>query len=134
MARFFLKKVSELDLSMDMWNFTRTLDGRKPPAKSAEPLSRPETPDRAAPSHPAITDREKAKPSVLCQAHAAVSRIPSGNTADLPIKKWKRMQRRLRAPGVQNATVPYAPFSLPELESTLKAENRQEVWTGRNLE
>ena len=72
---FLRKKISELCPNMDLWGLIRTLDGRKPPAKPAEPLNRPETPGCTAPSRPAITDREKA--NALYQAYAAMSRIPS---------------------------------------------------------
>ena len=81
-SKFLREKISELGLNVDLWNLIRTLDGRKPPAKPAEPLIRPETPGHPAPTRAAITDREKA--NALCQAYAAVSRIPANKEADRP--------------------------------------------------
>ena len=45
--------------NQDMWRLIRVLDGRKPPAKPAEPLQRPALPGCLAPARQAITDREK---------------------------------------------------------------------------
>ena len=41
---FLRQKIVEMGPNQDMWGLIRVLDGRKPPAKPAEPLQRPELP------------------------------------------------------------------------------------------
>ena len=102
---------------MDLWSLICTLDGRKPPAKLAEPLNGPVTPGCTAPSRPAITDREKA--NAFYQAHAAVSKIPSDKTAERPIKLEARAATAtFSCDGRRNS--PCAPFSKQELKTALK--------------
>ena len=100
---FLRKEISELGPSMDLLSLIHTLDGRKAPAKPAEPLNSPKTPGCTTPSHPAITDREKA--NALCQACAAVSRIPLTRLPIAP-SNWKHEQRRPHAPAMVGEMAP----------------------------
>ena len=54
------RKIAELGTIADLWSLIRTLDGRKPSAKPAEPLIRKGLPGCPAPTRPAVSDREKA--------------------------------------------------------------------------
>lgn len=113
---FLHKKIAELGPNADLWNLIRVMDGRKPPAKPAEPLLRPGTPGCPAPSRPAVSDREKA--NALCQAYAAVSRIPTDKTADRPIKlEARRAVASCACDGHRHG--PCAPFSPAELDAAL---------------
>ena len=113
---FLRNKIAEMGPNQDMWGLIRVLDGRKPPAKPAEPLQRPALPGCAAPTRPAITDREKA--NALCKAYAAVSRIPTDKTADWPIK----LEARAAVSGCTCSglrTDMCSPFSMAELDAAL---------------
>ena len=103
-----------------MLNFFYSVDGRKPPAKPAEPLTRQGLPGRPAPTRQAVTDREKA--NALCQAYAAVSRIPSNKAADRPIKLEARAAVATCECHGQR-TGPCAPFSPAELDAALTKLN-----------
>ena len=113
---FLRAKIAELGPNQDMWGLIRALDGRKPPAKPAEPLQRPTLPGRPAPTHPATSDKEKA--DALCQAYAAVSRIPSDKTADRPIRLEARAAARACNCGGTRTGI-CSPFSMSELEAAL---------------
>ena len=103
-------------MNADLWSLIRTLDGRKPPAKPAEPLTRKAAPGRPAPTRPAVTDKEKA--NALCQAYAAVSRIPTNKTTDRPIKLEARAAVATCECQDQRSG-PWAPFSAAELDEAL---------------
>ena len=119
-AGFLRRKIAELGPNADLWNLIRTLDGRKPPAKPAEPLTRQGLPGRPAPTRQAVTDREKA--NALCQAYAAVSRIPSNKATDRPIKLEARAAVATCECHGQR-TGPCAPFSPAELDAALTKLN-----------
>ena len=113
---FLRNKITKMGPNQDMWALIRVLDGRKPPAKPAEPLQHPALPGCPAPARPAITDREKA--NALCQAYAAVSRIPTDKTAGRPIK----LEARAAASGCACGglrTDMCSPFSMAEMDAAL---------------
>ena len=113
---FLRDKIAELGPNQDMWGLIRVLDGRKPPAKPAEPLVRPTLPGHPAPARPATSDKEKA--DALCQAYAAVSRIPTDKTADRPIKLEARAAVGACSCGGSQLGM-CSPFSMAELEAAL---------------
>ena len=115
-AGFLHRKIADLGVNADLWSLIRTLDGRKPPAKPAEPLTRKAAPGRPAPTRPAVTDKEKA--NALCQAYAAMSRIPTNKTTDRPIKLEARAAVATCECQDQRSG-PRAPFSAAELDEAL---------------
>ena len=113
---FLRGEIARMGPNADMWGLIRTLDGRKPTAKPAEPLNRPHLPGHPPPQRPAVTDREKA--DVLCQTYSAVSRIPKNKTSDRPIKLEARAaMRSCVCNGTKSGMC--APFTEAELAAAL---------------
>ena len=112
---FLHKRIAEMGPNADLWSLIRTLDGRKPPAKPAEPLNREGPP--GCPARPAVTDREKA--NALCQAYAAVSRIPHNKQDDRDIKLEARAAVGTPCACDAQRGGPCAPFSPAELDAAL---------------
>ena len=117
-ADFLHQQVMGMGPSTDMWGLLRTLDGRKPPARPAEPLTRPTTPGQPPPLRPAISDKEKA--NLLCREYAKVARIPKDKAADHPIKLEARAALKSRNCCDGQRTDICAPFSQAELAVALE--------------
>ena len=99
-----------------MWGLLRTLDGRKPPARPAEPLNRPRQTGDPAP-RPAVSDKEKA--NLLCQEYAKVARIPKNKLEDQPVKQEARAALSSCSCCDGARTAICAPFSQAELSVAL---------------
>ena len=70
----FKTKLSEMGPDADLWGLIKSMDGRRPSAKPAATIIRPNTQGPAGQTKPATTDKEKA--NMFAKQYQSVAKLP----------------------------------------------------------